>query len=374
MKKIKTYAWYFPNWHPTSLNNKWHGKDWTEWECVKCALPRFEGHIQPKKPLWGYEDESNPEVFAKKIQTAHDYGINGFIFDYYWFKKEGPYRRDCLEKGFLGAENNELCEFSVMWCNHDPIYVHPASYKHENPKLASGDVDEAFVKEVTDYCIKNYFPRKNYQRVDGKIYFGIWDMKKFIDNFNGIEGASEVLEDFRSRASKAGFDIHLATYKYNLPGFSKRDKALADSCIKKLGIDSLFSYSWLNPASVEWPKVEYSAFRDKNVQLYEGETKFSPIPLDITVSTGWDSSPRTVQSDIYENTGYPFCSVVVNNTPSEVEKSFECAKSFLESDKFSGNFLTLSTWNEWTEGNYFEPDEAYGYGYLESYKKVFGKK
>lgn len=34
--------------------------------------------------------------------------------------------------------------------------------------------------------------------------------------------------------------------------------------------------------------------------------------------------------------------------------------------------MTLSTWNEWTEGNCFEPDELYGEGYLEALKKVFG--
>lgn len=32
-----------------------------------------------------------------------------------------------------------------------------------------------------------------------------------------------------------------------------------------------------------------------------------------------------------------------------------------------------STWNEWTEGNYLEPDEENGFGYLEAYKKVFVK-
>lgn len=372
MEKIKTYAWYFPNWHPTSLNDLWHGKGWTEWECVKCARPRFEGHLQPKKPLWGYEDESDPKVFAKKIETAHKYGVDGFIFDYYWFKNEGPYRRDCLDKGFLGAENNELCEFSVMWCNHDPIYVHPAAYRHQNPQLTSGDVDAQFVYEVTQYCIDNYFPRKNYQRVDGKVFFGIWDMNKFVANFGGLDGAATVLNDFRSRAAKAGFEVHLAAHKNSVPGFAAGDKEMCRTALKVLGLDSLFSYSWKSPQPAVWPKVDYAQFREYNIPLFEKDTELSSVPLNITVSTGWDSSPRTVQSDIYENTGYPFCSITVDNTPQEVEKSFAAAKAFLESDKHTGKFFTLSTWNEWTEGNYFEPDELYGYGYLEAFQKIFG--
>jgi len=97
------------------------------------------------------------------------------------------------------------------------------------------------------------------------------------------------------------------------------------------------------------------------------------VPLSITVSTGWDSSPRTVQSDMYENVGYPFCPIVKGNTPEEVEISFKEAKKFIKSDKHTGKFFTISTWNEWTEGNYLEPDEENGFGYLEAYKKVFVK-
>ena len=66
MKNTKIYAYYFPNWHPDKRNDEWHGKGWTEWEVVKCARPRFEGHYQPLKPLWGYEDESDPAVMEKK--------------------------------------------------------------------------------------------------------------------------------------------------------------------------------------------------------------------------------------------------------------------------------------------------------------------
>ena len=67
MKNTKIYAYYFPNWHPDKRNDEWHGKGWTEWEVVKCARPRFEGHYQPLKPLWGYEDESDPAVMEKRF-------------------------------------------------------------------------------------------------------------------------------------------------------------------------------------------------------------------------------------------------------------------------------------------------------------------
>ena len=33
--------------------------------------------------------------------------------------------------------------------------------------------------------------------------------------------------------------------------------------------------------------------------------------------------------------------------------------------------ITINSWNEWTEGSYLEPDDLYGYGYLEAIKDVF---
>lgn len=372
MESIKKYAWYFPNWHPTPLNDRWHGKNWTEWECVKCARPRFEGHEQPKVPLWGYEDESDPAVFAKKIDTAHKYGIDGFIFDFYWFKEEGPYRRDCLEKGFLGAPNNELCEFSVMWCNHDPIYAHPAAYMHKGNELASGFIDEPFFIEVTDYCIRHYFPKPNYQRVNGKLFFGFWLMDRLINDLGGLENTARVLNDFRKRAAAAGFELHLTTQKSKFPGYKQRDKETVLNTAKAIGLDSFFTYGWNSPKPEVWPVVPFKDFREKAMKDMREESAFSPIPLNFTVSLGWDSSPRTTQSDMYEDVGYPYNAIITGNTPEEIEKAFAGTKALIDEGICTGDFLTVSTWNEWTEGNYLEPDTKYGYAYLEAMKKVFG--
>jgi hypothetical protein len=58
-KKNYTVAvYYWPNFHRDPYHQLKKGEDWTEWQILKDALPKFEGHYQPKVPLWGYRDES----------------------------------------------------------------------------------------------------------------------------------------------------------------------------------------------------------------------------------------------------------------------------------------------------------------------------
>ena len=66
---MQAAAYYFPNYHVDSRNELQHGTGWTEWELMKCATPRFEGHRQPRIPLWGYGDEADPAVMAVKIDN-----------------------------------------------------------------------------------------------------------------------------------------------------------------------------------------------------------------------------------------------------------------------------------------------------------------
>ena len=81
MNPTEIAAYYFPNWHPNPRNDKIYGPGESEWVKVREAQPRFSGHNQPKVPLWGYDDESDPARMALRIAAAADHGITAFIFD-----------------------------------------------------------------------------------------------------------------------------------------------------------------------------------------------------------------------------------------------------------------------------------------------------
>ena len=125
-KDFKIAAYYFPNYHVDAHNERIHGKGWTEWELVKNAKPHFDGHLQPKIPLWGYENEADPKVMAHKISEAKKYGGDCFIFDSYFYEDE-DFLGGCLDNGFLKSENKGELKFALMWANHTWTNIHPAT-------------------------------------------------------------------------------------------------------------------------------------------------------------------------------------------------------------------------------------------------------
>lgn len=361
-------AYYFPNWHVDPRNEKYHGKNWTEWQVVKHATPRFEGHDQPKVPLWGYEDEASPTVMAKKIKAASEHSINAFIFDWYFFE-DGPYRERCLNNGFLKAKNCKDIKFGLMWANHDHIYSHPGSYKNPAESVWSGSVTpETFIK-CTDYCIEHYFKEPNYLRIEDGLYFSIFNTEKMVNDLGGPNEAGLLFRNFRDRVEKAGLGkVTLDARCNSLGGW--RDFHAANRLIKKLGVDMCSNYNWAHYEG--FPAMDYASWFENNMNDFSLLTKSLCIPYNPVVMQGWDSSPRTVQSDMYEKVGYPFSTIIKSNTPELFEQALSFAHEFMMSPDATGSMVHVACWNEWTEGSYLEPDTKYGYGYLEAIKRVFG--
>ncbi len=369
--KPKVLAYYFPNWHSDPRNDVWHGPGWTEWEVAKCARPRFTGHRQPKVPVWGYEDEARPEVMARKIEAAVAHGVDGFIFDWYWFE-DGGYRLRCIDEGFLQASNCQDVKFAVMWCNHDPIFVHPASSLYPCPSLLSGDLSLGALFRGTNYCIEHYLGRPNYLRDSrGRLYFCFYLPDKLIKNLGGPEGLKCFVRDFRRRVREAGLgDLDLSAILENVPGY-RTDPAAADALAREIGFDSFTTHARVKDESLPFPHCDYEKCIAGDIANFAIKTSQTSLPYNINISSGFDSSPRTVQSDIYGPYGCMYGRIINNNTPELFEKCCRAARDFAASGRMTGEYITIYSWNEWTEGGYLEPDTEYGYGFLEAIERVF---
>jgi hypothetical protein len=370
-------AYYFPNYHVDPRNAARYGGDWTEWKLAKEALPRYPGHQQPKVPLWGYEDEADTTVMARKIDAAANHGVSSFIFDWYYYN-DGPFLQRALEEGFLGAPNSERLKFSLMWANHDWIELFPAiagKKMEEVELLYPGTITPATWDKMTNYILEKYFSKPNYWKVEGKPYFSIYDLTRLIEGFdNSIAKTRLALDTFRAKAQAAGFPgLHLNAVVRGakfLPGETKVTNS--PEVLAELGFDSATTYAWLHHTNLgQFPETSYASVRDRSTALWpEFERQYS-MPYYPNVSMGWDSSPRTQQDVEYIRGSYPYLAVMAKNSPSEFAKALVSAKEFLAPRPESQRILIINAWNEWTEGSYLEPDTINGMSYLEALRNVF---
>lgn len=368
-------VYYFPQYHRDPRNDRWHGAGWTEWELVRAATPRFPGHQQPKVPLWGYEDEADPAVAARKIDAAADHAIDTFIYDWYWYDG-APFLNRALDAGFLGAPNNDRLKFALMWANHDWVSLFPRAHDAIPRLMAPGAASRTQFEAAVEYIIEHYLAHPSYWRINGKPYFYIYKLMTLMRGLGGLDGTRQALDWFRERVQAAsGCDLHLNAIVWGiqiLPG----ETIVTDprALVQALGFDSATSYVWMHHISMDsFPAVPYPAYAERAAEDWDCLASAYGLPYYPNVSMGWDSSPRTAQGDPFDPApGYPYTGVLVENTPTAFERALARARDFLQQQPSEQRILTINSWNEWTEGSYLEPDTVNGVAYLEAIGRVFG--
>src|SRR6187402_326729 len=173
----KVFAYYFPNWHKDPRNAAWFGDSWDEWQLVRDAVPRFDGHRQPRMPLHGHVDESDPAVASEQIALAHSHGVDGFLVDFYWYE-DGPYLNGALDRGLLRASNRSDVQFALMWANHELLDIFPLQTAdgEEPDRLRSGAIDREAFERMAATVVRDYFSQPNYYVVDNRPWFSIYEI------------------------------------------------------------------------------------------------------------------------------------------------------------------------------------------------------
>ena len=371
---VTVVSYYFGNYHPGDPRNATlKGPEWSEWELVKSAKPRFPGHQEPHVPLWGYQDESQPEVMANKIAAAADHGISAFIFDWYYYN-DGPFLDAAIDRGFLQATNNGRLKFAFMWANHDWYDIHPYHRGTPQKLLYPGKVTPERFGNICDHLINDYFVRSNYWRIDGKPYFSFYDLQNLTGSFGSVAATRAALDEFRARAKAAGLPgLHLNAVVWQrtiLPGERKATDPVR--LVHDLGFDSCTSYVWIHHVGLPEQQTDYNYVRDRYFEFWAAVAKKFDMPYIPNVTMGWDPSPRADQSQAYGNYGYPFTNVITNNTPENFRVALELARQRSLDEPGGLRILNLNCRNEWTEGSYLEPDTVHGMDYLDAVKSVFG--
>jgi hypothetical protein len=335
-----------------------------EWEVIKKGNPRYEGHYQPKEPLWGYEMDNDPKVVEKWIDVATDHGVNVFIYDWYWHDGQ-PLLESALNDGFLKAKNNEKMYFYIMRANHDVIrnYWNYHLYKDDTSILWDAKVDWENFKIIVDRVIRQYFSKPNYFKIDGQPVFAIFDRYKLMESFDwSVDETRKALDYFSEEARKAGFPgVHFQWTPGGVGFMSAEDAKKNAEEVEAIGFNSVMFYNTGGTSE------DYIVYGSNSIKIREQWGESLNIPLFPCTSVGWDDTPRFPQYG-KENT------VHSNNSPESFAALLSKAKRYVDNHPNQPKLMTINAWNEWVEGSYLLPDMKYGFGYLEAVKNVMDGK
>lgn len=334
-----------------------------EWQSVKNSQSKPD-YVWDRKPVWGYVNEADPYVMEMQINAAVEHGVNVFIYDWYWYDNR-PFLENCLNDGFLKAKNNDKMKFYIMWANHDAAVTWDKRISHLHDYVWSGKANREQFETIGKRWINQYFKHPSYYKIDNKPVVSIYDVGNFVEGLGGLENAKAALAWLDAQAKASGLEgVHIQLVKWgdsnlNITGVDGNVDAPQMEVFKELGYDSLTHYQYVHFTNIDrdYEELIPDVLKEWDKVREQSNGKYYPH-----VSIGWDNNPRFI--------GFR-PGIIRNNPPEQFEKALWEAKAY--ADKYNDiPLITINSWNEWTESSYLEPDNVYGYGYLEAVKKVFG--
>lgn len=363
---MKVIAFYLPQFHCIPENDTWWGSGFTEWTNVKKAKPFFKGHAQPKIPLENnYYNLLDPTTQEWQSSLALKYGISGFCYYHYWF--DGKL---LLEKPMeqMVQNSNIRVPFCICWANE--TWSRTWDGKNDDVLIKQNPYEsrEGWKKHF-EYLLP-FFQDKRYLKDNGRPILIIY--KPYL-----IDKCDEMIEFWRMLAKKNGFPNLFIGFQHSSCFYKNFSYSNFDFGIEfeplytynEIGINEKNLYSIIanclrNP---EWGymKMRSVLFRMPNIISYDyiwnkiicRNPKITEIPIFPGAFPSWDNSPRKGNKSI----------IFKGSTPEKFKKYFSEQIDHVKK-VYNSEYIFINAWNEWGEGAYLEPDEQYGYGYLEALK------
>lgn len=360
---MKVMCMYLPQFHSFPENDKWWGEGYTEWVAVKRAKPLFKGHVEPRVPLSGkyYDlDKEAVETLTHQAKLAREYGVYGFsIYQYYFNGKK------LMEKPLEVLRDHPEIDirYNICWANESWTRTWYGLSSEILMQQEYGSKEDW--REYFNYLL-SFFRDERYIKVDGKPVFQIY---KTFD----IPCLFEMLDLFDEWAIEAGFaGIYVISGK-TAAGVEARENLVDAYYYFEPGYtlkNNLGPYGKLEYNATTFARSLYNRIFGKKF----GYTLERRIPAKRIMSkiTGrsyaenefpgiipmWDNTPRRDYKGL----------VYTGTSPKMFEDALRSIKAAKESHHV--DFVYVNAWNEWGEGAYIEPDETYGYAYLEAIRNV----
>ena len=335
----------------------------------------YDLHDYPERtPLWGYYDESSPEVFDWQIKWALEHGINCFIHCWYRNRENigNPVTVEDLRLGhaiheaFFNARYKDMMKFAIMW----ECVWGKAQDKND------------LINNLLPFWVEQYFSKPNYLKIDGKPVLFVYNLKEMMKAIGGFDPAKEAFDALREEIKKYGFDgIHItANHQATKVDLTNQWWDSLDT-YKKMGMDSNFQYGW-SIAIEDLTDAEYVNYlkrggyvpSDFALKFFENQidmrVKYDPDYTMYVASSMLDSEPWFKvfgKSEKGPTLRYIF------SIPEYVEHLKYVKKTIdsLPETSVGKNILVLDNWNEWSEGHYIAPSLEHGFKKLQAIREIF---
>jgi lipopolysaccharide biosynthesis protein len=346
---VEILAFYLPQFHPIPENDEWWEPGFTEWANVVQARPLFRHHHQPRLPAdLGFYDLRVPEVRIAQAELARAHGVTGFIYWHYWFGG-----RKLLERPFeeVVATGRPDFPFCVAWANHswnDTWLGGPPRLLLEQTYPGPED-DIAHFK-----YLQTAFEDPRYIRVDGKPLLFIFrpgmvpDLAGFVDTWQRL---AESLGGLYLVACGPYLDLQ-ATAEAGIDAVAYISKPFAtDRATSRMR-------TFLRNHHLRRGPHRFT-YADYCTSTPDYDLPCAPVPC---VWPNWDDTPRRGRLGV----------VAVDSNPERFERQVASALTIARRAPEAEQMLVIKSWNEWAEGNYMEPDQQFGLGWLEALARGVG--
>lgn len=345
----RALAFYLPQFHPIPENDEWWGNGFTEWTNVTRARRLFPGHRQPHLPSdLGFYDLRVPEAREAQAALARRYGIAAFVYWHYWF---GAGRR-ILERPFAEvlASGEPSQPFCLAWANQTwsgTWHAAPDRILMQQSYLGPED-DQAHFDAIVDA-----FRDDRYLTVDGRPVFYVFRPEE-------LPSAPEFVDRWQSMARAAGLPgLYLVAELSDLVGAGVR-YTTAESDGFDTGVYMQLPARRTRRSVLGMRAARKTLGGGPEIYPYAREPLTRPAPYDgrfyqPCVYPNWDNTPRSKRNGL----------VLTGTGPERFRPHLREAIAHVRDRPEQERLVWIKSWNEWAEGNYLEPDQEHGHGWLE---------
>jgi lipopolysaccharide biosynthesis protein len=363
MQSIRAIAIHLPQFHPTSENDEWWGKGFTEWTNVAKAKPLFKDHYQPHLPAdLGYYDLRLPEARQAQTDLAREYGIHGFCYYHYWFNGRRLLERPVNEILASGKPDFPFC---LCWANES--WTRRWDGQEAEILIRQNYSEEDDLNHIR--WLAAVFRDPRYIRVEGHPLFLVYRLSH-------LPNPGRTIKLWRNEALRLGVgDIFICNVESTATEHGLALKHKLNGAVEFApdftALPPRQNENWLSHKLSRRPRAQRLARSFKLARQWLPQhdvysyaelmrnmlAKPSPPYLRFPcVTPFWDNTARRQRGAL----------ILRGSTPELYQEWLATNIQKAKSTQAGEPIVFINAWNEWAEGNHLEPCQKWGRDYFEA--------